>query len=131
MHISRRSFVSSALAASGLAAFPGCSSFGANTKTRVAVQLYSVRELIWAEGLPPVLAELKKMGYEGVEMAGYYTKDKKPITAAELKKMLDDAGLIAFSSRTVKKNVPVGSYVSLGETIGRYGFTANTDMRTH
>ena len=45
---------------------------------------------------------------------------------------LDNAGLIAFSSRrTGKKNIPVGSYVRLGETIGRYGFTADTDIRTH
>ena len=45
---------------------------------------------------------------------------------------LDHAGLIAFSSRrTGKKNVPVGSYVRLGETIGRYGFTSDEDIRTH
>ena len=44
---------------------------------------------------------------------------------------LDDAGLIAYSNRTVKNNVPVGSYVKLGETIGRYGFTAEKDIRTH
>ena len=44
---------------------------------------------------------------------------------------LSEAGLIAFSSRTGKRNVPVGSYVRLGETIGRYGFTADTDIRTH
>ena len=45
---------------------------------------------------------------------------------------LDQAGLIAFSSRrTGKKNIPVGSYVRLGETIGRYGFTSEADIRTH
>ena len=45
---------------------------------------------------------------------------------------LENAGLIAFSSRrTGKKNVPVGSYVKLGEAIGRYGFTSDTDIRTH
>ena len=44
---------------------------------------------------------------------------------------LDDAGLIAYSSRTGKKSIPVGCYVRLGETIGRYGFTAETDIRTH
>ena len=96
MSISRRSFVASALAASGFAAFSGCCSCcGKAKKPRPAVQLYSVRELIWQEGLPSVLKDLKAMGYEGVEMAGYYTKDKKAITACELKKMLDDAGLVA------------------------------------
>lgn len=44
---------------------------------------------------------------------------------------LDDARLIAYSSRSTKKSVPVGSYVKLGETIGRYGFTASKDIRTH
>lgn len=44
---------------------------------------------------------------------------------------LDDAGLIAYSSRKLPNNVPVGSYVKLGETIGRYGFTAAKDIRTH
>lgn len=43
---------------------------------------------------------------------------------------LDDAGLIAFSSRSVEGHVPVGSYVKLGETIGRYGYTAAEDVRT-
>ena len=96
MQLSRRSFVTSAFAATGRAARPGClSCCGSGTKTRLAVQLYSVRELIWQVGLPAVLADLKKMGYAGVEMAGYYTKDKKAITASELKKMLDDAGLVA------------------------------------
>ena len=95
MYISRRSFVSSALAASGIVSLQGCRCFGDSTKTRVAVQLYSVRELIYAVGLPAVLVELKKMGYEGVEMAGYYTKDNKPITAVELKKILDGTGLVA------------------------------------
>ena len=93
--VSRRSFVSSALAASGLSLLPGCCCFGAEPKTRVAVQLYSVRELIWEVGLPQVLLELKKMGYEGVELAGYYTKDRKPLTAKELKQILDGTGLVA------------------------------------
>ena len=93
--VSRRSFVSSALAASGLSLLPGCCCFGAGAKTRVAVQLYSVRELIWEVGLPQVLVELKKMGYEGVELAGYYTKDRKPLTAKELKQILDGTGLVA------------------------------------
>lgn len=44
---------------------------------------------------------------------------------------LDNAGLIAYSNRTTKGSIPVGSYVKLGETIGRYGFTADKDIRTH
>ena len=95
INVTRRSFVSSALAASGIAAMHGCCLGGTGPKARVAVQLYSVRELIWEVGMPAVLAELKKMGYEGVELAGYYTKGKKPLTAAELKFILDGTGLVA------------------------------------
>ena len=44
---------------------------------------------------------------------------------------LENAGLVAFSSAKTENDVPVGSYVKLGEAIGRYGFTAKKDIRTH
>ena len=44
---------------------------------------------------------------------------------------LDDAGLIAFSSRTNEENIPAGSYVKLGEAIGRYGFTSKKEIRRY
>ena len=44
---------------------------------------------------------------------------------------LGGADLIAHSSRKLPNNVPVGGYVKPGETIGRYGFTAGKDVRTH
>ena len=44
---------------------------------------------------------------------------------------LENAELIAYSSAKTENNVPVGSYVKLGEAIGRYGFTASEDIRTH
>jgi len=53
----------------------------------IALQLYSVREDA-ARDLPGVLAAVKKMGYDGVEFAGYYGRN-----ADELKKLLDDNGL--------------------------------------
>ncbi len=31
----------------------------------------------------------------------------------------------------LKEIIPLGSYVKLGEAIGRYGFTAKEDIRTH
>ncbi len=57
--------------------------------TPIAVQLYSVREDC-AEDLPGTLAALAKMGYQGVEFAGYYGR-----SAAELKKLLAENGLQA------------------------------------
>ncbi|MCS7220057.1 MAG: sugar phosphate isomerase/epimerase [Anaerolineae bacterium] len=57
------------------------------TRIPIALQLYSVREEC-ARDLPGTLAAIAKMGYEGVEFAGYYG-----YSAAELRKMLDDLGL--------------------------------------
>jgi sugar phosphate isomerase/epimerase len=53
----------------------------------IALQLYSVRGDC-EKDLPAVLAAVKKMGYDGVEFAGYYGR-----TAEELKTLLDDNGL--------------------------------------
>jgi len=56
-------------------------------KLPIALQLYSVREDA-AKNLPYVLEEVAKMGYDGVEFAGYYGH-----SAPEIKKWLDDNGL--------------------------------------
>jgi sugar phosphate isomerase/epimerase len=53
----------------------------------IALQLYSVRELC-AQDLSTTLAAVAKMGYVGVEFAGYYGR-----SAQELKRLLDDNGL--------------------------------------
>ncbi|GBC94923.1 Inosose dehydratase [bacterium HR16] len=53
----------------------------------IAVQLYSVRDDC-AKDLPGTLAAIAKMGYEGVEFAGYYG-----YSAKDLRKLLDDNGL--------------------------------------
>jgi sugar phosphate isomerase/epimerase len=53
----------------------------------VALQLYSIREDC-ARDLPGCLEAVAKMGYVGVEFAGYYGR-----SAQELKKLLDDNGL--------------------------------------
>jgi sugar phosphate isomerase/epimerase len=57
-------------------------------KLPIALQLYSVREEA-AKNLPYVLEEVAKMGYDGVEFAGYYGHN-----AQEVKKWLDANGLI-------------------------------------
>ena len=50
---------------------------------------------------------------------------------------LNDAVVTNISSTKVidleltENDVPVGSYIKLGEAIGRYGFTAKEDIRTH
>jgi Sugar phosphate isomerases/epimerases len=56
-------------------------------KIPIALQLYSVRDDA-AKDLAGVLAAVAKMGYEGVEFAGYYGH-----SAEDIRKMLDDNGL--------------------------------------
>jgi hypothetical protein len=63
-------------------------------KPKVAVQLYSVRDLC-AKDLAGTVAAIGKMGYKGVEFAGYYGK-----SAADLRKMLDDNGLVCCGTHT-------------------------------
>lgn len=57
------------------------------TKIPIGLQLYSVREDC-AKDLPGVLKAVAKMGYVGVEFAGYHGHTPK-----DLKMMLDDLGL--------------------------------------
>ena len=57
------------------------------TKIPIGLQLYSVRKQC-EKDLPGVLAAVSKMGYQGVEFAGYYGRN-----AQELRKMLDANGL--------------------------------------
>ena len=67
---------------------------------KIAVQLYSVRDCINnAEDFFKALEEIKAMGYEGVEFAGFHGVD-----AASLKAKLDEVGL-----------VPVGAHMGIGD----------------
>ena len=99
MQMNRRAFLGTAFAASAAAAtrgFGACScgcgcGCGCGKPTQVAVQLYSIHKYIKGkDGLAKALQEVAKIGYKGVEFAGYYGA-----SADELKKMLDDVGLVA------------------------------------
>ena len=63
-------------------------------KVPIAVQLYSVRDMANGD-LASTLAAIAKMGYDGVEFAGYYNKDIK-----DIRKMLDDTGLKCSGTHT-------------------------------
>lgn len=56
-------------------------------RTQIGLQLYSVRDDC-ARDLEGTIQAVGRMGYEGVEFAGYYGR-----TAEELRRMLDRAGL--------------------------------------
>lgn len=58
----------------------------------IAAQVYSVRQEAEAD-FAGVMAALKEMGYDGVELAGLYGKSPQ-----EIKNCLDEAGLTAISA---------------------------------
>ena len=65
-------------------------------KTPIGLELYSVRNQL-PHDFTGVIEAIGKMGYEGVEFAGYYGWDKKP---HDLRKLLDDSGLKCCGTHT-------------------------------
>ena len=81
----------------------------------IGVQLYSVREDA-AKDLPGVLEKIAKMGYAGVEFAGYYGH-----SASDIKKMLDDNGLKCCGSHTAINTLlenELGDTIQFNQTLG-------------
>ncbi len=64
------------------------------TKIPIGLQLYSVRDDA-AKDLSGVLAAVAKMGYDGVEFAGYHGHAPQ-----DIRKLLDDNGLKCFGTHT-------------------------------
>lgn len=95
---SRRSFLrTTALAAAGATLAPSLRALAQEKrKIPIAVQLYSVRNELKTD-FNGVIEQIGKMGYQGVEFAGYYAWDKKP---KELRKLLDDNGLKCCGTHT-------------------------------
>lgn len=75
-------------------------------KLPIAIQLYSLRESTSAD-VEGTLRALKEMGYDGVELAGFYGK-----SASELRKLCESVGLIPVSAHF--------GYVDLVENIDSY-----------
>src|SRR5947207_15214243 len=67
----------------------------------IGLQLYSVRDDC-AKDLPGVLKAVAKMGYTGVEFAGYYGR-----SAQELRAMLDEDGLKCYGTH-IGLETPLG-----------------------
>jgi sugar phosphate isomerase/epimerase len=84
---SRRDFLrTTAVGAAALAAGPA-GLLAARKKIPIGVQLYSVRQEM-AKDVPGTLAGVKKVGFDGVEFAGYFKYEAK-----DMRKLLDDNGL--------------------------------------
>ncbi len=110
--ISRRAFLHrTATGAAGLTLSAGLAhraSAASVAKIPVGVQLYSIREQC-GKDLPGALAEVAKIGYKGVEFAGYHNR-----SAAELRKMMDGLGLVCCGTHTPYESVQPAK---LAETI--------------
>ena len=88
--MSRRQFVTSSLiGAATVVAGRALAAPPATAKIPISVQLYSVRDAC-AKDFDAALAELAKMGFVGVEFAGYHSYSGK---AKELRTKLDALGL--------------------------------------
>jgi sugar phosphate isomerase/epimerase len=104
MNKSRRQFLQTSAfgltgASLGLAGCASGKSWFAKKKIPVGVQLYSVKEDC-KKDLPGTIAAIAKMGYAGVEFAGYWN-----FTAREIRSMLDDSGIVACGSHTPSEMV--------------------------
>ena len=98
-HVTRREFLSrSATGVAGLTLglglVPATQAAPSAKKIPVGLQLYSLR-VECKDDLPGMLAAVSKIGYRGVEFAGYHGRSSK-----ELRKMLDDNGLVACGTHT-------------------------------
>lgn len=117
--VSRREFLcSSAAGAAGLTLGVGMAQSGfaaPGGKIPVGVELYSVRDQC-ATDLPGTLSAVAKIGYKGVEFAGYHKR-----TAKELRQMLDDLGLVACGTHTPYQTIladKLAETIEFNQTIG-------------
>ncbi|MBN1417706.1 MAG: sugar phosphate isomerase/epimerase [Planctomycetes bacterium] len=103
--ISRRGFLKAGAAGAAALGIAGCETTetpegtdvleaATGKKIPIGLQLYSVRGEC-EKDLPGVIAAVAKMGYQGVEFAGYYGRD-----AQTLRKLLDDNGIVCCGTHT-------------------------------
>ena len=94
--MTRREFLKQSAAGAAAVWAAGCttSSGRAGGKIPIALELYSVRKEC-AQDTAGTIHAVAKMGYQGVEFAGFYGKDAKT-----LRKILDDCGLKCCGSHT-------------------------------
>ena len=115
--LTRREFLGAVGALSvglGLGAAPAAHA-ASGEKIPVGLQLYSVREQCQTD-LPGTLAAVSRIGYRGVEFAGYHGRSAK-----ELRKLLDDNGLVACGTHTPYESVlsdKLKETVEFNRTIG-------------
>jgi len=93
-YFSRRNFLKLTAATAATVALQPARLLAAGKKIPIGLQLYSVRHECTKDLVATVTA-VGKMGYKGVEFAGYYDRDAKT-----LRKLLDDCGLKCCGTHT-------------------------------
>jgi sugar phosphate isomerase/epimerase len=115
--LTRREFLGAVGALSvglGLGAAPAAQA-ASGEKIPVGLQLYSVRDQC-KNDLPGTVAAVARIGYRGVEFAGYHGRSAK-----ELRKLLDDNGLVACGTHTPYESVlgdKLKATIEFNQTIG-------------
>jgi sugar phosphate isomerase/epimerase len=101
LKINRRDFISTIAVASASFALtrPESAQAAHSGKIPVGLELYTLREECKTD-LPGMLSAVSKIGYKGVEFAGYHGR-----TAKELRKMLDDNSIVACGTHTPYESV--------------------------
>jgi sugar phosphate isomerase/epimerase len=118
--LSRRNFITKTAAiAAGAIALPALPTFAEDAKKKIPIglELYSVRAEL-PKDFTGTIEKIGKMGYQGVEFAGYYNWDKKP---KELRKLLDDNGLKCCGTHTALKTLQgdnLKATIELHKTLG-------------
>lgn len=92
MMVSRRGFLSSAVATATVSALSSRNLFADLEMPPIGLQLYSVRQDL-AKDFPGTLKRVAAIGYREVEAAGFYNH-----SAPEVKQMMSDAGLRCVSA---------------------------------
>src|SRR5215471_14568790 len=115
--VTRREFLGTVgLAGAALGLGLPHSTHGAQTgKIPIGLELYSLREEC-KKDLPGMLAAVSRIGYKGVEFAGYWGRSAK-----ELRKMLDDNGIVACGTHTPYETVigdKLKETIEFNKTIG-------------
>jgi sugar phosphate isomerase/epimerase len=111
----RRDFLKWSAAAAAACSLGNLLEAAAAKKIPVGLQLYSVRHEC-EKDLPKVLETVSKIGYKGVEFAGYYGRNAK-----DLRKMLDDNGLVCCGTHTGLNTIQPASLaatVEFNKTLG-------------
>jgi sugar phosphate isomerase/epimerase len=120
-HLSRRDFLATTASVAALGVLgSGCEKEAerkpmARGKIPIGLQLYSVRSLC-EKDLPGTVAKVAKMGYQGVEFAGYYN-----YKAQDLRKILDDNGLVCCGTHTAMETLSdqnLAGTIEFNKTIG-------------